>query len=180
MAMAACQSPNALRISVDISGPGLTDADRTAFMLDVHSILEDDQGWKKSGITFCPAMGNHPDFDIILALPDEVDRLCDPIKTNGEVSCAHYESGVAVINYERWTKATPAWKELEDYRRYVINHEVGHLLGMDHRHRCTKSGKAPLMMQQSRKKVKCETNSLPTSHEVLTVKREIGEVLEVQ
>lgn len=133
------------------------------FALPVLETLHDPQGWSRSGIALCP-VAEDPDVNIILALPDTVDKLCDPIHTVGEVSCAIH--GNAVINYKRWMGGTDAWEDLEDYRRYVINHEVGHVMGMIHRHNCTKSGRAPLMMQQSRNKLKCDVNSYPTSHEV--------------
>lgn len=131
--------------------------------------LNESGGWSRAGVNFCPAMNGKPDVHIVLALPDTVDELCDPIHTVGEVSCAIH--GRAVINYKRWTDATDAWDDLGDYRRYVINHEVGHVMGMIHMHKCTKSGAAPLMMQQSRNKIKCAPNSYPTSHEALSLRR---------
>jgi len=138
------------------------------FAIEVLETLHDPQGWSRSGIALCP-VAEDPDVNIILALPDTVDKLCDPIHTVGEVSCAIH--GNAVINYKRWMGGTDAWEDLEDYRRYVINHEVGHVMGMIHRHNCTKSGRAPLMMQQSRNKLKCDVNSYPTSHEVKSLGR---------
>jgi len=153
--------------SVEIHDAEL-ESERWEFIGLVTSILSEERGWSRSGISFCPVDAN-PDVNIILALPDSVDELCDPIRTLGEVSCAI--NGNAVINHKRWTGATDAWEDLSDYRRYVINHEVGHVMGMIHRYNCTKSGMAPLMMQQSKRGLKCEPNSYPTSHEVKSLRR---------
>jgi len=153
--------------SIEIQDPEIKDV-QFSFAMSVLETLTDSEGWGRSGISFCPVFEN-PDVNIVLAMPNTVDALCDPIHTVGEVSCAIH--GNAVINYKRWMQGTDAWEDLEDYRRYVINHEVGHVMGMIHRHNCTKAGHAPLMMQQSRNKLKCETNSYPTSHEVKSLGR---------
>lgn len=164
--MLFCDS-DSVRYRITVADPDIAQ-EELAFSIEVFSALSDRKGWVKSGAHFCPVTGE-PDVEIILAKPDTVDRLCDPINTGGEVSCAIH--GQAVINYKRWTEATKAWDSLEDYRRYVINHEVGHVMGMIHRHKCTRSGAAPLMMQQSRDRLKCEPNSYPTSHEALSLRR---------
>ena len=135
----------------------------------VEQTLLDERGWRRAGISFCWSDGP-PDIVITLASPAKVDELCYPIATHGEVSCAI--DGRVAINEKRWRNATPAWDDIEDYRRYVINHEVGHALGMPHRHKCTKGGRAPLMMQQSRNKKRCEAPGIwPTAHEILTLKK---------
>jgi len=139
-----------------------------SFAYQTLEALYEPGGWTRSGVSFC-ANPVDPDVEIVLALPDTVDELCAPINTGGEVSCAI--NGRAVINFKRWTQGTRAWDDLSDYRRYVINHEVGHAMGMIHRHNCTKSGKAPLMMQQSRNRLKCEPNSYPTSHESKSLRK---------
>jgi len=161
------QASHQVTYSIETQDPELADV-QFAFASSVLRTLSDPQGWGRSGVSFCPVLES-PDVSIILALPDTVDKLCDPIHTVGEVSCAIH--GNAVINYKRWMGATDAWEDLDDYRRYVINHEVGHVMGMFHRHKCTKDGSAPLMMQQSRNKIKCEPNSYPTSHEALSLRR---------
>lgn len=160
-------APNRVTYSIEIQDAEIKGL-QFGFALSVLETLHDPQGWSRSGIALCP-VAEDPDVNIILALPDTVDKLCDPIHTVGEVSCAIH--GNAVINYKRWMGATDAWEDLDDYRRYVINHEVGHVMGMIHRHKCTKDGSAPLMMQQSRNRIKCEPNSYPTSHEALSLRR---------
>lgn len=149
---------------------GLMD-EASAFGRRVADTLLDERGWGRAGIGFCWSDGP-PDVVITLASPAKIDELCYPIATHGEVSCAI--DGRVAINEMRWRTATPAWESIEDYRRYVINHEVGHALGMPHRYNCTKSGRAPLMMQQSRDKKRCDTPGVwPTAHEVLTLERKV-------
>lgn len=161
-----CDS-DSIRYKITVPDSGIAH-EELSFSIEVLRTLSEPDGWPRADVSFCP-VAYEPDIDIVLAKPDTVDLLCAPINTGGKVSCAIH--GQAIINYKRWTEATKAWDDLADYRRYVINHEVGHIMGMIHRHRCTKSGMAPLMMQQSRDRLKCEPNSYPTSHESLSLKR---------
>lgn len=92
--------------------------------------------------------GRKPDIVVTFASPDTVDKLCSPAQTNGEVSCAN--AGRAVLNYLRWQRGVPYYpNDLAEYREYMVNHEVGHLLGFGHR-TCPGAGKpAPVMQQQT-------------------------------
>ena len=66
----------------------------------------------------------------MLASPDKVDAMCAPLETRGEYSCGR--NGHAAINYTRWVPAPTEFADLTQYRQYVVNHEVGHLLGHPH------------------------------------------------
>ena len=48
----------------------------------------------------------------------------------------------------------------EDYKYYVINHELGHYYRKGHFHTCI-NGKAPIMMQQTLGIGNCQTNVFP-------------------
>jgi hypothetical protein len=101
------------------------------------------------------------DLRIILATPTLTDKLCLPLDTGGEVSC-RVEDRV-VLNAKRWLYGIPAYDgNLELYRSYLVNHEVGHALGHGHS-TCTKpKTPAPVMMQQTKGLAGCLPNAWPT------------------
>jgi len=84
--------------------------------------------------------------------------MCAPLQTNGRFSCAR--NGWIAINSLRWFGATDTWPgDLDTYRRYVVNHEVGHyIVGAGHA-ACPAVGEpAPIMMQQTKGLDGCEPN----------------------
>lgn len=111
-------------------------------------------------------------FTIVLAEGDAVDRLCLPYDTYGQYSCQN--GPVVALNADRWRTATPKWTgDLVTYRRMLVNHEVGHLLGQRHpRVQCTTPGQpAPIMNQQSTELSGCLPNPWPLDHEVAAAAR---------
>jgi hypothetical protein len=97
---------------------------------------------------------------IVIASPATVDKQCLPLKTEGKVSCAR--QGYISLNLDRWELAVPHWdKPLREYRRYVVNHEMGHYLGKPHVG-CPEPGAlAPTMMQQTYFLKGCTGNPWP-------------------
>jgi hypothetical protein len=74
-----------------------------------------------------------------------------------------------VINADRWRHATPQWTgDLATYRQMVVNHEVGHLLGMRHPAvQCPTRGRpAAVMAQQSTELDGCLPNPWPLAEEI--------------
>ena len=131
----------------------------------VAQVLADERSWRSAGFEFVEDPG--ATFSIVLAEPADVDRLCLPLKTGGEVSCQN--GPVVAINADRWRTAIPDWdKTLTDYRTYVVNHEVGHLVGMRHpAPQCPVPG-APnsVMSQQTRGLAGCAANWWPLEWEL--------------
>lgn len=85
----------------------------------------------------------------------------------GRYSCQL--GSVVALNADRWRTATPQWTgDLDDYRRMLINHEVGHLLGQHHPvGGCTTPGApAAVMVQQSTNLDECTANPWPLDWEV--------------
>ncbi len=99
-------------------------------------------------------------FRVTLASPATTDELCAPLQTQRLYSC--HQGGRAVLNAERWARGASAYgRDLTGYRRYMVNHEVGHALGQSHTP-CPGSGlPAPVMMQQTKGVESCRPNPWP-------------------
>jgi len=100
------------------------------------------------------------DVRIRVASPATVDRRCHPLGTGGRLSCRNGRS--LNVNIDRWNGATSFWSDtLATYRSYLINHEMGHVLGHRHR-RCPGAGQpAPVMQQQTKALNGCRENGWP-------------------
>jgi hypothetical protein len=115
-------------------------------------------------VSFTPVTSGG-DFNLVLASPAAVDAahpVCSP-----EFSCRVGDD--VLINDRNWREATSHWRAhgapLDEYRRYLINHEVGHWLGFDH-WGCPGAGEpAPVMVQQSIDTEGCEPNGWPLDGE---------------
>ncbi len=128
--------------------------DSAAFAADVRSILSDARGWEPEDhirfVAVSPAQlaaGESVEIKLTLASPQLTDQLCAPLQTLGEVSCDH--NGRAVINARRWVEGVKYYKDLDLYRVYVINHEVGHSLWHPHQNCPSPGARAPIMVQQT-------------------------------
>ena len=133
--------------------------DGAAFAATVMATLTDPRGWGAHGELAFARTDGPADVRVVLASPDLVDAMCAPLDTGGQVSCGR--NGHAALNVRRWVEATPEFADRTQYRQYLVNHEVGHLLGHPHE-RCPGPGQpAPLMQQQSLAVAPCEPNGWP-------------------
>ena len=132
----------------------------------VEMILGDPRSWGEGGERSLQRVDDTDDADVrvLLAAPDTVDELCAPLSTNGHVSCA--QGNRAIINQNRWVAGVDHFDDdLETYRIYLINHEVGHTFGHGHVN-CPEKGEiAPVMQQQTLDLQGCEPNGWVDSEE---------------
>lgn len=160
---AAPQATRVIRFSIEVEN-GLA-IDGECFAKTVAGILNDPEGWGGNGdLAFQPVSDGTWDFRLVLASPGMTDRLCFPMRTGGKYSCRNRET--VALNLARWESGTHEYSaNLDIYRQYLVNHEVGHFLGHSHR-RCPGSGElAPVMMQQTKGLGECLLNGWPTSDE---------------
>jgi uncharacterized protein DUF3152 len=124
--------------------------DGPAFAAAVERTLGDPRSWGAGGrMSFQRVDSGPADFRVSLTSSLTVRRLCG-YTLPFETSCYNGELGRAVINDARWVRGAVAYGgDLAAYRVYVVNHEVGHALGIDHQP-CPRAGAlAPVMMQQT-------------------------------
>jgi hypothetical protein len=154
---------NALRIRVEVEAGIAVDSD--CFANTTLSILRDERGWSSTdNVTFVRVDDESYDLRLVLASPAKTDSLCRPANTAGIYSCRNQDA--VIINLMRWESGTDDYRgDLTTYRRYLINHEVGHFLGKGHL-RCPAAGEpAPVMMQQTKGLGDCTPNGWPTKDE---------------
>ena len=139
------------------------------FAARVNEILGLDTGWARDGIRFVHVAEKY-DFTVLLAKPKSVDRLCRPLRTRSWLSCAIYRG--AVINAKRWQQGAETWgADIQGYHHYLINHEVGHVLGLRHLS-CPEAGApAPIMLQQTIFLKGCKANGEATPNDLSQLKR---------
>jgi hypothetical protein len=143
---------------IDIDGPGFAEA--------VQTTLGDPRSWGNGGtmsfqrVGAAQATAGSFDFKVTLVSPGHMEAYCPGVGTGGYTSCRYGDR--AVINLARWATAVPDYKgDIATYRRYVINHEVGHVLGHGHE-QCPGPGQvAPVMQQQTLGLQGCVKNAWP-------------------
>lgn len=123
------------------------------------------QGWAQLGIEF-REVAEGGEFTFVLAEASQVPTFSPACDSTYSCRVGRY----VIINEDRWLGATPSWNaaggSLRGYRHMVVNHEVGHWLGHDHRN-CPGAGQpAPLMQQQSIDLQGCTFNPWPLENEL--------------
>jgi len=134
-----------------------------AFAAAVDATLDDPSSWAGQGRWSVQRVsGDHADFVIRLATSATVGEVCEAagVRDGAYTSCR--TGKLVMINLDRWLSAVPEYRgDVALYRRYVINHEMGHGLGFGHQ-LCPGPGRpAPVMQQQTYGLNGCLPNGWP-------------------
>jgi hypothetical protein len=148
------------RVQVE-NGIDISAADAAA---EIEKILAHPRGWAAHGRgRFQLVSSSKADFVIRIATPDTADRLClaQGLNTRGELNCETVDG--VVVNLRRWVLGSPRFHgPAADYRHLIINHEVGHEIGLRRHLGCSGPGRlAPVMMQQIKGLDGCLSNAWP-------------------
>lgn len=121
--------------------------------------LNDPSGWTSKGYSFEPVSINE-DVLIRISSSETIKKQCG---MPSNLSCAELGGRNMYLNADRWYHGASASKlPLDDYRQYMVSHEIGHILGFEHE-KCPCPGcKAPIMLQQTLGIGKCIPNTKVT------------------
>jgi hypothetical protein len=142
-----------------------TDIAADAFAAAVDSVLGDARSWiGGNNVRLQRVAGTaSATFTIYLATPVTSEHMCAEggLDTQAFTNC-RLGTNKVVINLARWLTAVPDYgADLDVYRAYAINHEVGHQLGYNHE-LCPGPGEpAPVMQQQTYGLQGCVANAWP-------------------
>lgn len=119
-----------------------------SFAAAVDATLADPRGWTASGdVAFRRVDVAQPDVRIRLTAMETARATCG-FALPYDTSC--YVNGVVYVSAARWFRGAQSFAgDLEGYRKYLINHEIGHFLGHGHEPCPADGAPAPVMMQQT-------------------------------
>ena len=130
----------------------------TEFLITVY--LNDPDGWISQGYSF-ERVDRNEHVLIRVSSPATIERICGP---SPNLSCAILGGSNMYINSDRWIRgSSKSGLDLDDYRQYIVSHEIGHILGFDHETCPCVGCPAPVMMQQTLGHQKCIPNTKITN-----------------
>jgi hypothetical protein len=164
-------------VTYEVRTRGTVNADPDGFVATVGRVLSDARGWALGGSVRFRRVASGGELVVELASPSVIEAahpVCDR-----NLSC---RVGDRVLLHDgNWRSATEAWREaggsLDDYRRYVLYHEIGHWLGFDHVDCPSPGAPAPIMLQQSKSLQGCHPNAWPLPAERRRLASQLGVTL---
>lgn len=130
----------------------------------INSVLNDSRGWKKHGYIFEYQKSDELPVHFIIHFAS-YKWIADVCNLPG-LSCTDLRTNDIYLNIDNWRNgSSKSFLNLDDYRTYVINHEVGHILGKKHTKCPSSRSKAPVMMQQTLGIGACRPNPWPLNWE---------------
>jgi hypothetical protein len=110
-------------VPYDVRVRGGVASDPAAFARVAARTFADRRGWSLGGSLRFRQVPSGGEFTLWLAAPAAMrsfSPVCSP-----QYSCRVGRS--VVINDVRWRAGTASWPAVREYRRYVLNHELGHV-----------------------------------------------------
>jgi hypothetical protein len=107
----------------------------------IRSVLNDKRGWKQNNINFLEV--NKPileelskNDENVVKIKLEYDHKTDELCRMNNLSCyrlRHNKVPDIILNLKNWLGGSLSNLPVDRYQTYLINHEMGHHLGFDHK-----------------------------------------------
>jgi hypothetical protein len=130
----------------------------------IDKILQDEEHWKPLHIKFVPFWSSSVQNNRVQRKPDVYIHLSNEQTIKSRcgfegLSCATVGGHEIYLNEQNWTKgSSKSGLSLDAYRRYVLTHEMCHILGYLHEECSGDGNKVSIMQQQTLGHGKCVPN----------------------